>query len=636
MTEASSSKNPTLSMEMFDTLAYGQVDPEQHQSFQELIAASRMLLLNQFFVHAREQLEDSQLTDYVYTPLSILRHWENTSATYTKELLLAPATGSWLAYTVNRLRSKTDESESRPLWVDAGYFSNIVMGLALRHGVGCTLPTPVVDGQIHIPGQGTARINHHKKYDMAVVSNTGGLLDISRERNGCLYDIHTSLDPAVPTPYWQPVHRIATKPQSSKRYPDLYTDMQLSILLDDADPYNNGRDPYKPSAQEISEWQTVLDGAWEILVQADPNVADQLRRGLKVIVPSKQNDPFEFYSSSDSTSIGSIRSSLPTNPLEAAEILVHEYCGHSALNTFLLAAPLKRLDDKQDTLYAPWRDDPRPSGGVLHGIYSFARVVDFYKAVQLAFEPNDAQFPLAQFEMTLWQSEVTSTANSLLDLWYGASVWSKQAHMHDPARNLLSKSFDHMARTRPFDLPNTESINELADLSRADHWALWNAYHRKVEPEAITRLAEEWLCGNKAKPVLDNMPLEHHVETNSDACKLHARAVLARHFLVNPETFIEMLDTCNDPMERADRALILGKSAIAHTLYNSILEQDALDIRAFVGQALSKRQPLALRNKFHTFELQKPHILLALQKAIIEKSGAPAKHTDLTNWIMGH
>ena len=67
-------------------------------------------------------------------------------------------------------------------------------------------------------------------------------------------------------------------------------------------------------------------------------------------------------------------------PVELAVTLVHEF-QHIKLGGLLHLAP---LHDREPTrrLYAPWRDDPRPLGGLLQGVYAFTGVTDFWRAVR--------------------------------------------------------------------------------------------------------------------------------------------------------------------------------------------------------------------------------------------------------------
>jgi hypothetical protein len=79
--------------------------------------------------------------------------------------------------------------------------------------------------------------------------------------------------------------------------------------------------------------------------------------------------------SSSSSSFGAIIIATPESGAALAETLVHEL-QHSKLNAVL---DLVRLEEDPARLcYAPWRKDPRPLPGLLHGIYAFMSVTEFW------------------------------------------------------------------------------------------------------------------------------------------------------------------------------------------------------------------------------------------------------------------
>lgn len=642
-----------VSLEAFEAVSYGYTTPEHDQAFQELVLSSRKLLLNHYVVHSRKYEDLPDGLSSVNESLAVLLRLEQQEKSAINEFLLAPATGSWLAQTVGRLENNA--SGATPLWVDVGFFANIVAGFASKHGVDFELTAPVIQGKLHIPQQGTATMTDNRTWSMASVSLKDGALHIHTGIDNIVIE-----DASVRQNQWEPVKRIVTQPLSSDMHPENYSNLQLDVLFDDADPYNSDLNPYKVSDAEHAAWQATIDSAWEILVHAAPNSAYQLSVGLSVIVPSPQRKRFEPYSSSDSVSVGSIRASLPTSPLEAAEILVHEYCGHSALNKLLLASPLTPRDSAGSTLYAPWRDDPRPGGGLLHGIYSFSRVVDFYTAVRQVIPSDDPRVPLIDFERTLWQVQTCDCSSDLRNLWYEttqrlsnsmvifdqpeaeARPVANQGQMllrlptaRDPIRSLLYNAMVHASNKRfPDPIKHIDhtrlDIDSLVALAKADHRAQWNAYHLKPAPEAIDELSDDWLQSRQP----NILAVGSKVEADPKACRLHGRAILIRHLLSDPGKFMAEFDTANEPLQRADMALVLGKSALAQALYKEVLADEPLNIEAFVGLGLSDRIDNPSRNKYLTYHLTKSHIMLALQKAIIAKSGAIADFADLSRWIM--
>ena len=63
--------------------------------------------------------------------------------------------------------------------------------------------------------------------------------------------------------------------------------------------------------------------------------------------------------------------------------------------------------------YSPWRDDPRPIDGVLHGAYAYLGVVDFWRGQRGTLTGRDLRY--ADFEFARWRREVAQAAEVLLD-----------------------------------------------------------------------------------------------------------------------------------------------------------------------------------------------------------------------------
>ncbi|MCF6136454.1 aKG-HExxH-type peptide beta-hydroxylase [Pseudalkalibacillus berkeleyi] len=62
----------------------------------------------------------------------------------------------------------------------------------------------------------------------------------------------------------------------------------------------------------------------------------------------------------------------PYDYLWVTENIIHE-CAHSRLDQLFVIDPII-LNDDDERYKSPWREDPRPLKGVLHGAYAFARV----------------------------------------------------------------------------------------------------------------------------------------------------------------------------------------------------------------------------------------------------------------------
>lgn len=68
----------------------------------------------------------------------------------------------------------------------------------------------------------------------------------------------------------------------------------------------------------------------------------------------------------------------PISNLRVAEAILHETM-HLKLTLIESVAPIVEAGSTA-TYYSPWRDEPRPLRGVLHGMFVFRAVLDFYAA----------------------------------------------------------------------------------------------------------------------------------------------------------------------------------------------------------------------------------------------------------------
>ncbi len=73
--------------------------------------------------------------------------------------------------------------------------------------------------------------------------------------------------------------------------------------------------------------------------------------------------------------------------LRVLESIIHEAM-HLKLTLLEKALPLVK-EGTLETFYSPWRDEERPIRGVLHGIYVFKGVLDFYRIVLNELDSRD-------------------------------------------------------------------------------------------------------------------------------------------------------------------------------------------------------------------------------------------------------
>jgi HEXXH motif-containing protein len=167
----------------------------------------------------------------------------------------------------------------------------------------------------------------------------------------------------------------------------------LNVHIEDCDPYREFGEPVPPRLlgdAEVSHWRGLIDSTWDILTERHEGYAQELSAGLRTLIPLsfKQN----VNGSSSRAAFGGIALSEKDSAVRLAEVLVHEM-QHSKINALLDLHPLVHNDDR--LWRAPWRTDPRPLIGVLHGIYAFTSVVEFWR-IEREYLTGESQRRAAQ------------------------------------------------------------------------------------------------------------------------------------------------------------------------------------------------------------------------------------------------
>nr|WP_260859847.1 HEXXH motif-containing putative peptide modification protein [Streptomyces cupreus] len=334
-----------------------------------------------------------------------------------------------------------------------------------------------------------------------------------------------------------------------------------ALLLDDADPYRTLRTPVPTEPVAAEDWQELFSAAWEILRGLDAEAAGALGDGLVTLVPRPRAERFRPHSASSGDAFGAALASVPDDGEQLASTLVHEF-QHNKLSAFM---HLFTLYDDQGAAgrlhYAPWRDDPRPLGGLLQGVYAFFGVTRFWR---------ERQHPLGRFEFALWRAQ---TAHALRGI-------SAAEGLTESGRRLLAEL---EARLAPWLAePVEERARVAAELAAADHRATWRAYHLRPDPRVVRAHAEGRPEGRG----------EPELVTGTPARGFDTRAVLLRWLLADPAGFEALREDPGATVEGArpeDIALVTGDTAAALSAYRERILRGAGDPETWVGLGLAAR-----------------------------------------------
>lgn len=343
-------------------------------------------------------------------------------------LLLAPATGTWIAHMLRRVHGT---ASGPPLWAEAGRLNALAVVASLRAGTETVLRVPLTDGALPLPGLGTARLPDGADGPATGRAGTraGELTLTGPDRAGRRATLVCRPAPepvgaavSAETPHWSPLRTLTCASAAGP----------VPIPLEDLDPYRDLDNPVPPArldADEALAWQRLFDGAAALLADPPPGPAagdagprspgtwlpgrlDPAR--IKALVPWGRTaaqpppPPDVRVSASSGDAYGSMVVARPAGALALAETLVHEF-QHSKLAALIHLFPLAD-DDRAERYYAPWRPDPRHLTGLLHGAYAFTGVAGFWRD-RLAHPDHG---PAAAYHFALRRTQTRLVVRTLL------------------------------------------------------------------------------------------------------------------------------------------------------------------------------------------------------------------------------
>ncbi|MEU6761197.1 HEXXH motif domain-containing protein [Streptomyces sp. NPDC046853] len=521
-----------------------------------------------------------------------------------EDILMCPHTGMWLSVALRRLRGATTYEEA-PLWVVVGHLAALAAAAAARAGLDFTLTVPVRHGRVPLPTLGCAVLSEAAEpWGTAQVQARDGRLWITGGRE----TVTAGTEWSRGAPGWHAVRRLRLGGEGSGKL----------LVLDELDPYRTFPHPSPPrllSAAEARTWQDLLSDAWEILRRDEPESAEAMGVGLMSLAPTPARERYRPHSVTAGDAFGGVMASRPDDVAQLAATLVHEF-QHTKLGGLIHLGPLSEppapTGQPEQLFYAPWRDDPRPLGGLLQGIYAFAGVARFWSTHRYA--ADTAYAPMAHFEFALWRVQVTSTVELV--------------HRHESltplGRRLLGALRERCEQWMAEPVPPAELA--LADEVAADHRARWRAHHLRPSAAAVREAVRAWKRGEARPPAV--LAAQPELDPDTETRYLDTAAVLARYRLGDPTA---------DPRDiegscAADLLLAQGDRDGARDAFVARLmgKETAFSAWAGLGRALagSRKHRDASRLLCHF-----PERARAVQSALEHDTGRRADPVELASWL---
>jgi HEXXH motif-containing protein len=508
------------------------------------------------------------------------------------DILLYPAVGVWLTRALHYTRPGLPGP-----WPELGYLNVVAAAAAIRCGVPCTIRVPVWHGSVSLPTVGHLRLPGTFPVGSVEVHCAG---NASRVQVGTGVSIPLDGTNTAFTPACE--HTCTSH------------GLTLRAWLDDQDPYHGFSEPRPPADladSDAAEWRKVLDEAWDVLTLNHPAYARELAAGLRGLVPIEPDT--DTVGASSPAAFGGIRLSANGSATEFAEAIVHEM-QHSKLNALLGLVQLTEDDGGRRHL-APWRDDPRPLIGVVHGVYAFTCGVEFWLrhgVVADDVEGRRIDFDIAHRRLQIRHAVRTLESSGRLTPAGMALVEAVSARLG-------------VCEQAPVDPALSRTVTAMVD----DHRALWRLRHARPDAATVAALAAAWLDGAAPPP---DLPWQSHIVTEDERRLPANRRNLLRAKAIEPETFAALVRrpaTLPGTTPRADAALCTGDAENAVAGYRQRLLADPNDSQAWAGLGLALRA----QGCAATALLAHPEVTVAVHRRVRALDDRAPDPAALSTWL---
>jgi len=468
---------------------------------------------------------------------------EQADSVSVSEVLALPAVHSWAAQALRYLRGSVPSDA--PLWFALGHLNAIAAAAAVSAGLDFRTSIPVFSGLAVLPTVGAAVVPTGERHAVAELVAAHGEVVV---RHG-----------GVEATRWLPMRRIRVEHEGR----------ELVVWLDDLSPFRAFGDPQPAeplSDKAVVDWTSALERAWRLLVSRHPEQAEGLTAGLTALVPGRRRGRFRDSSATSADAFGSVELALPSDAPRLAAVLIHEF-SHSKLNGLFDLVALD-VENREEIFYAPWRDDPRPLHGVLHGVYSFLAVTDFWQA--------EGVDDLAHFRFALHRVQTMGAIDTI----------ERSGLLTEVGERFVATMRVHVQGWQHHAVPDRH--RRAAEQVALDHRATWRLRHLVPDPDHVAAVVADWTAGRRWRGDLGPAPV---VRPAAGLTEPRARTHLIEWALRDPESFKTLTEeavAAEVPgATAADLCLVLGETGRAQTLYLAQIAADPVGFAGWIGLGLT-------------------------------------------------
>jgi HEXXH motif-containing protein len=537
----------------------------------------------------------------------LLARVQRTHPAEVDTVLLHPHVGAWAVRCLERLYGVADADGS--LETDLSYLAELAAVAAIRAGLRFEIDVPVRDGGVLLPGLGIATPPPGEPAEATEASVWGDGSAAWVRVFGVRLDVPSTPDRDAVG--WTGLRRLRARTDG----------IEITVDLDDQDPYRGHAYPDVAGRlpdSEVREWSSVFEAGWALLVRDHRSCAEALAAGLRSIVAQVSAEPGRSISATSTDAFGSIAMSRPADAATLAVTLIHEF-QHAKLSALLDLVPLYELRTGT-RYYAPWRDDPRPLGGLLQGAYAFLGVTDFWRRHRGAVSASRAD--LASFEFARWREQTARAVDEL----------AGSAELTDAGRQVIEGLRATLRQWAGEQVP--EGIAAQARDSATDHRARWRVRNLRPASDAIGDLAARWRRGEPA----GTAPVGTEVVTGAAPARTDTAQFRLWHLrMTSPERFTAVCAGAGRygewaDISDADIAYVRSDYDEAARAYLAAIGGDPGRVSNWVGLGLARLRTgdtdagLAL--------LGRPEVLLAVHRVLADDGDCPAPEA-LARWLRG-
>jgi HEXXH motif-containing protein len=582
-----------ISSEVFDLLADG--DGDTLGVLWGGRRSKRLLLVHDLMSIAKARAPRTFADGDAVEAFAVLVEAQRRSRRTVEDLLLQPTIGVWATYCLRSLMSNNDICSA-----DLGYLGAVAASAALRAGRAFEVTTYVRDGSVMFPTFGLARLGTRRGWCRVRSRSGGGGVEISVDGMTMAVPFEES---AGAEATWLPLRSLRSSAAG----------VELRVWLDDLDPFRGCgqlRAAARLDATAVEDWQAKLDEAWSLLVRDHRSRAEAIAAGVTSIVPLLPTKEAPELSATCHEAIGAVAMTPPCNSLNLALALVHEF-QHTKLWALLDLVPLVERSSNE-LFYAPWRPDPRPLQGLLHGAYAYLGLTGFWEEHRGRGGPRDAAGEdLAHFEFAMVRDQVTRALDAL----------QRSGRLTPPGRRFINGMSRRLSHFRRVPVPPTP--HTLARVACLDHATSWRLRNVRLDPDRVAGWADAWLAG-QTRPRSGQIRVK--VIDGRGPMPSNARLALFRHRLVFPTQRHEGIGDAS----AADILFLAGRLAQAADAYRCQLARAPDDLASWTGLVLVRRfLPTGATRALTTC----PESVRALHQTIFTRTGAAPDAEELACWV---